>query len=147
MDQLNTAQTLQAVGFDITAFEDAQSGSVTIKDPATGASTALVIELAGPEHPARRKDGFARARRMRQELMKSGKVQLDDPEEEEAENTAKLADYTLGWSGLVSGGTPVTFTRAAALQLYSDPKRRWLRDQVSVALEQRERFIKRSDSN
>lgn len=147
MENLNTAQTLQAVGFDITAFEDVQSGTVTIKDPETGAPTSLVIELAGPEHPARKRDAFNKARRMRQEIMKTGKVQLDDPEEEDADVTDKLASYTLGWTGLLSGGQPVAFSGQAALQLYGDPKRRWLRDQVKAALEERERFIKRSASN
>lgn len=147
MDQLNTAQQLQAVGFDVTAFEDVQTGTVSIKDPETGAATGLVIELAGPEHPTRKRDSFNKARRARQELMKTGKVQLGDPEEEDAEVTDKLAEYTLGWTGLLSGGKPVEFSRQAALQLYGDPKRRWLREQVKVALEERERFIKRSASN
>lgn len=138
---LTIAQQLIAVGFDISAYEDAHSGMVIIKDPMTGAPTPLAIELAGPEHPARRKDDFNRARRMRQDIMKTGKVQLDDPEEEEEAKTQKLAEYSL--SATVNG-QPVPFSREQALALYSDPKRRWLRAQVATALDERERFIKRS---
>ncbi len=143
----NAAVQLMAANFDITSFEDVQSASVVIKDPSTGAPTPFVVELAGPEHPFRKKDDFNRARRMRQDLMKSGKVQLADPEEEDAEVTDRLADYTLGWQGLSVAGQMIEFSREAAIKLYSDPKRRWLRDQVKAALEERERFIKRSAAN
>lgn len=135
---------IASLGFDIADYEDVSSGSVTIKDPLTGAPTPLVIELAGPEHPLRRRDAMNRARRIRNDIMRNGKVQLDDPEEQEQDDTEKLAAYTLGWSGLTSGGQPVPFSKAAALQLYADPRRRWLRDQVRAALDERERFIKRS---
>ena len=145
MDNLNTAESLQAVGFNPKAYKDAQSGTVTIKDPETGAPTPLVIELAGPEHPSRKRDSFQKQRRMRQELAKSGKVAFDDPEEEDAENAERLASYTLGWRGMLGADSqPVAFSRDAALRLYRDPELRWLRDQVSVALDERERFIKRS---
>lgn len=138
---LTIAQQLQAVGFDISAYEDVQTGTVIIRDPLTNAPTPLAIELAGPEHPKRRKDDFNRARRLRQDIMKTGKVQLDDPEEEELAKTEKLADYTIGWT---VNGQAMPFSREAALALYSDPKRRWLRSQVATALDERERFIKRS---
>jgi hypothetical protein len=142
-----TMATALPASFDIAGFEDVQSGTVAIRDPLTGAPTALVIEIAGPEHPLRRRDSFDRQRRVRQDIMKSGKVQLDDPEEEEQEQIDKIARYTLGWSGLTIGGQAVPYSRQAAQQLYSDPKRRWLRDQVRAALDERERFIKRSASN
>lgn len=141
---INAATQLAAANFDISGFEDVQSAELAIKDPNTGAPTPLVLTLAGPEHPARKRDDFARARRMRQDLMKTGKVQLADPEEEEADATDKIADYTLGWRGLVINGQAVEYSRAAAVALYSDPKCRWLRDQVKAALDERERFIKRS---
>lgn len=144
MENLNAAQQLQAVGFDVSSYTDVHTGAVTIKNPETGAPTPLVIELAGPEHPTRKRDAFNKARRARQDMMKTGKVQLGDPEEEDAEVTEKLAEYTLGWTGLVIGGQPVQYSRQAALQLYGDPKLRWLRAQVKAALEETERFIKRS---
>lgn len=145
MNQLNTAETLVAVGFNPKAYKDATSGTVTIKDPETGAPTALVIELAGPEHPNRKRDTFQKQRRMRQELAKSGKVSFDDPEEEDSENAERLASYTLGWRGMLNdAGQAVPFSREAALAVYRDPELRWLRDQVSIALDERERFIKRS---
>ena len=143
----NVAMQLIANGFDIANFEDVHSAEVFIRDPETGAPTTLVIELAGPEHPARKRDAFARARKVRNELMKTGKMQLDDPEAEDAADTARLVDWTLGWRGLVSAGQSVTFGRDVAERLYSNPKYRWLRDQVKAAADERERFIKRSAVN
>jgi hypothetical protein len=145
MDQLNTAQTLRATGFNPKAYKDGQSGFVTIKDPEAGAPTAPVIELAGPEHPHRKRETFNKQRRLRQDLAKSGKVQFDDSEEEDAEKADCLATYTLGWRGMLNdAGQAEPFSREAALAVYRDPELRWLRDQVSVAFDERERFVKRS---
>ena len=130
--------------FDVADYEDVTSADVTIKDPSTGAPTALVITLAGPEHPARKKLNFDKQRRMRAQLQKTGKLQLGDPEEDEAEELEQLAAFTLGWRGLRSGGADVAFSAEAARALYSSPKRRWLRDQVKAALDEREHFIRRS---
>lgn len=130
--------------FDVADYEDVTSADVTIKDPSTGAPTALVITLAGPEHPARKKLSFDKQRRMRAQLQKTGKLQLGDPEEDEAEELEQLAAFTLGWRGLRSGGADVPFSAEAARTLYASPKRRWLRDQVKAALDEREHFIRRS---
>ena len=46
---------------------------------------------------------------------------------------------TLGWTG---AATP--YTTDAARALYSDPKRRWLCDQVRQALDERELFMRSS---
>lgn len=130
--------------FDLADFETVVSADVTIKHPLTGAPTPIVITLAGPEHPARRKAAFTRARKMRADMMKTGKVQLGDPEEDEQDETDQLAAFTLGWKNLTSGGTTIVFTPATARTLYAEPKYRWLRDQVRTALDEREAFIKRS---
>jgi hypothetical protein len=130
--------------FDVAEYDDVPSADVRIKDPLTGAPTAVVITLAGPEHPLRRKMAMDRQRKMRSQLQRTGKVQLGDPAEDEAEETEMLADCTLGWSGISAGGQKLAHSRTAALQLYGDPKRQWLRAQVKTALDEREAFIKRS---
>lgn len=130
--------------FDIDAYEDVQAGDIQLKDPATGAPTGATITLAGPEHPARRKIDLDRQRRVRAALQKTGKLQLQDPEEDEADETDLLVACTLGWRGLALAGQELAFSREAAARLYTDPKRRWLRAQVVAALNEREAFIKRS---
>lgn len=136
MDTLNTAPGQTVEVFDIMAFEDLPSAEVRIKHPLSGAPTPILIMLAGPEHPQRKAREMARQRKMRAQLQRTGKVQLGDPEEDLIDETQELADCTLGWMGLA---TP--YSRAAAAQLYADPKRQWLRAQVRTALAERENFI------
>lgn len=128
----NTAAT-----FDFDAFEDVDRADVRIKDPMSGAPTPMVVTLAGPEHPDRQRLVFARQRRMRAALSKTGRVPVSDPEEDSAEQLEMLLASTLGWSG-----AQVAYSRDAARALYTDPKRRWLRDQVLEALERRELFTR-----
>lgn len=139
-----TKPTLDPAAFDLDAYEDVTQAEVTIKDPVTGAPTALVITIAGPEHPARRKIMFERQRRARRELQRTGKLPVSDPAEDEETENEVMAACTLAWRGLVRAGKPVECTPAAALALYQDPKRRWLRDQVKTAMDEREAFIRRS---
>lgn len=128
--------------FDFTAFEDTDRADVRIKDPTTGAPTAMVVTLAGPEHADRKRITFARQRRMRAALAKTGKLQVGDPEDDEADELDLLVICTLGWTG-----APVVFSTAEAKRLYADPKRRWLRDQVQAALNERELFTRSSAVN
>jgi hypothetical protein len=78
-------------------------------------------------------------------LQQTGKLQLADPEEEEGEEVDMLVACTLGWKGISVGGKALAYSAEAARSLYTDPKRRWLRDQIKAALNEREHFIKRSD--
>lgn len=129
---------------DLSDFQDVAASDVTIKHPTTGAPTQMVITIAGPEHPERKRQAFDRARKMRAQLQKTGKVQLADPVDDEADMTDQLVAFTLGWQGLQRAGQPVPYSTDAARALYTDGKLRWLRDQVVAALDEREAFIKRS---
>ena len=133
----------QPDSLDLDDFEDVISADVRIKHPETGAPTNVTITLAGPEHPARKRILFTRQRRVRSQLQKTGKLQLQDPEDDETDETDLLAACTLGWAGVVVAGQPVPYSTGAALALYENPKRRWLREQVKAALDERELFIKR----
>lgn len=126
-------------GFDPTAFEDTPTGKLVIKNPLTGAPTGMVITLAGPEHPDRKKRLFNRQRRLRAALAKTGKMPVTDPVDDAAEELDDLVAATLGWEGAV-----VPYSADVARTWYSDPKRRWLCDQVKTALEERELFTRSS---
>ena len=124
--------------FDFNSIEDVPSATTRIKDQG-GAPTSMVITLAGPEHPERKRRLFARQRRLRAALAKTGKMPMSDPEDDEADELDDLVASTLGWVGAA-----VPFSPAAARALYADPKRRWLRDQVLAALQERELFTRTS---
>lgn len=140
-------QQAPAEPFDIGDYMDTGSAEVPIRHPLTGARTSTVITLAGPEHPTSKRIAFDKQRRLRAGMQRTGKLQLGSPEEDEADELESLAARTLGWSNMIVKGQLVPFSRGAALEIYGDPQRRWLRDQVRAALDEREAFIGRSASN
>lgn len=124
---------------DILAFEDADSADLRIKHPVTGAPTTMVVQIAGPEHPLRRRLVLDRQRRLRAHLAKTGNMHISDPEDDAADDLELTVACTLGWRGAAQPYTP-----AAARELYADPKRRWLRDQVQAGLQDRALFMRSS---
>jgi len=131
-------QDTPAEELDILAFEDADSADLRIKHPVTGAPTAMVVQIAGPEHPLRRRLVLDRQRRLRAHLAKTGNMH-SDPEDDAADDLELTVACTLGWRGAAQPYTP-----AAARALYADPKRRWLRDQVQAGLQDRALFMRSS---
>lgn len=131
-------------GFNLKSIRQEFSAKVAIKD-IDGNPTGVVFELAGPQHPERKRITFALARRGQQRFNKTGRAEMLDPEELELLKAEHLAAYTLGWTGYVDeSGGPVAFSKAAALALYQDPEMAWLVDQLDSALGDKELFIKRS---
>lgn len=130
-------------GFNLRSIEQATSAEVAIKQP-DGTPTGVVIEIAGPEHPERKRIKWALERKALSRYQKTGKVEMPDPEEAEASKHENLATYTLGWKGYSVDGVDVPFSKSAALDLYRDPKMAWLVDQIEAALGDKELFIKRS---
>lgn len=128
-----------AEALDILAFEDADSADLRIKHPVTGAPTAMVVQIAGPEHPLRRRLVLDRQRRLRAHLAKTGNMHISDPEDDAADDLELTVACTLGWRGAAQPYSP-----AAARALYADPKRRWLRDQVQAGLQDRALFMRSS---
>lgn len=127
---------------DLDDFEDSHVGEYAIKNPETGKKTNFVVLLAGPEHPIRKKQEHSRLRKLRQEAAKTGKIQFDDPADEDRETTMKLVDCILGWSNARIGGQFVEFSKDAAYKLLFDRKKRWLRKQLIEALDSSDLFIK-----
>lgn len=124
--------------FDPFSIEDVTTGTLRVRD-AAGAPTSWVITLAGPEHADRKRRLFARQRRLRAVLAKTGKLPTSDPEDDEAEALDDLVACTLGWEG---GAVP--YSPGRARELYADARLGWLRHQVRQALEERERFMRTS---
>ena len=127
---------------NLDAFEDVERADVRIKDPTTSAPTPMVVTLAGPEHPDRKRLSYAKSRRLRAALAKTGKLPTTDAEDDDADELELLGACTLAWVG-----ASVPYSRDAARKLYADPKRRWLRDQVAAALNERELFTQASAGN
>jgi hypothetical protein len=129
---------------DLDQFEDMPSATVVLKNPATGAPTAATIELLGPEHPARKKIQMDRARKMRADFQRTGKLTVSDPLEDIDTETDFLVACTTGWSGITKGGAALAYSSDAARALYTDAKRQWVRVQVRKAVDEADRFISSS---
>lgn len=129
--------------FDLDDFEDLQTATVVLKNPVTGEPTSSTIEIVGPEHPTRQGIVMARARRIRAEFQKTGKVPVSDPVEDVEADTDLLVSSVTGWN-LTQGGKPLEFSAAAARALFTDPRKQWVRVQVRKALDEAERFIRNS---
>ena len=129
---------------DLDQFEDVQTATVALKNPATGAPTAATVDIVGPEHPTRKQIQMDRARKIRAQFQRTGKVEVSDPLDDIDDETDFLASCVTGWSGLVSGGQALAFSPAAVRTLMTDPKRQWVRAQIKKALDEAERFIKNS---
>jgi diadenosine tetraphosphatase ApaH/serine/threonine PP2A family protein phosphatase len=136
-------QTNELPDFDLADYVDVTSARVMLKDPKTGATTRRFIDVAGPEHPDRKRLIFATQRRMRMALAKTGKLQVGDPEDDAADQIDMLVASTLGWN-LKFRGQDLPFSKEAARALYNDPERLYVREQVQAALNERELFTRSS---
>jgi hypothetical protein len=142
---MNPAQTLLA-GLGLSA-RDVLTASFEVKDPLTNKGTGLFIELAGPEHPERKRLSLEAQREARAAMEKqaseTGRLVpvLKDPEENLAESLEMLVAATLNWYR--KDGKPVTpFSKNAARTLYVDPESQWLVRQVANRVGDLNLFIK-----
>ena len=132
-------------GFNLKSIRQVASAKIQVKDPATGDPTGVIFEMAGPEHPDRKRITFAQSRKFLRSYAKTGRAEMPEPEDAESQKKENLAAFTLGWSGLIDdAGAPVVFSKAAALELYNNPEMGWLVDQLDSALGEKELFITRS---
>jgi hypothetical protein len=127
--------------FDISTITDASTACVELKHPITGASLGAIITLAGPENAARKAIEFAKQRKVRAAIQKTGKLELSDPADDELDLVEKLAACTVGWSGISDAGKEIEFTKSAAEKLYGTEGLGWMRAQLATAMDERERFI------
>lgn len=131
-------------GFNLKSIKQVSSANVQIKDP-NGEPTGVVFEMAGPEHPDRKRITFAQSRKFMKSYAKTGRPELPEPEDAEEQKRENLAAFTLGWTGFAGeDGKPLAFSKQAAKDLYLDPEMAWLVDQLDAALGDKELFITRS---
>ena len=132
-------------GFNLKSIRQVASAKIQVNDPATGDPTGVIFEMAGPEHPDRKRITFAQSRKFLRSYAKTGRAEMPEPEDAESQKKENLAAFTLGWTGLIDdAGAPVVFSKAAALELYNNPEMGWLVDQLDSALGEKELFITRS---
>lgn len=132
-------------GFNLKSIKQVFSAEIQIKDP-NGEPLGVTFEMAGPEHPERKRITFAQNRKFLKEYQKSGgKPVVQEPEDLEAQKLDNLAAFTLGWKGLLDeNGLEIPFSKQTALDMYRDPEMAWLVDQLDTKLSDKELFIKRS---
>jgi hypothetical protein len=126
-------------GFDLATLEDIAEAEIQLKR-----DTQLLpiwVTMAGPEHPKRKAFVFAKQRRLRQQLAKTGKMEFQDPAEDEQDEVELLASCVLGWRGVLWKGQPVECTKANVLAHLSNPKLAWFRRAIKSAFEDNEAFI------
>lgn len=141
----NPAQQLMASLF---SFEDVSTTEYKLVAP-NEKIVLGVFELAGPEHAGRKASDQARMRRARAEMAKTGNLYAAladrDPDEEEAEATEYVIASVVGWRDVVGpDGQPFVYSKENARALFTNPKLRWARNKITEALNERDRFIKRS---
>jgi len=107
---------------DLDSFDSTPTGVLALLNPATQAPTTSTITFASPENPIRKKLDFARQRKMRNDMQKTGKIQFADPADELEDETDYLVACTVDWN-LTQGGENLSLTPDAARKLYTDPKK------------------------
>ncbi len=142
---LNTAQPSGLLNklvssLDIDAFDDAPTGKLFLVNPKTKEKTNTFIELASPEHESRKRIDLARTRRLRAEFAANGKLETRDPLEDIEEETDYLVASCVGWN-VTRARQPVDFNEANVRALLTDPKKQWVRAQVSAGISKTELFI------
>ena len=133
--------------FKIGSIRDADSAEVVVKNPHTSLPL-FTVTLAGPEHPKRKAIVFAKQRRMRQALQRTGKIEFSDPVDEEQENIDMLVACTLDWSKDIVDGDdnkPLSCTAENVRKFYTAEGHGWIRSFLMKALDENDRFIKSSE--
>lgn len=130
------------MGFDLKSIKTVQTFDYEVKDE-QGNPTGVIFTLAGPNHPIRKAAQMAANRKLIASARKTGRVELPDPEDAEAQRVKDLTAFTLGWRGYADENGEVAFTPEAAAALYGDPELLWLSNQIDAALGEQDRFTKR----
>jgi len=132
------------MSFNLKSIKTLEVFEVEIKDD-EGNATGVFFTLASPNHPIRKQMQLSINRKLIAHANKTGKVELPDPEDAEADKIKNLAQSTLGWRGYVNDeGEDVPFSLQAATDLYKAPEMSWLVDQIDNALVDKALFTKRS---
>lgn len=143
-----TADANPEAVFDIDSIQDLDTAEIELLNPKTRQGTGAFITLAGPEHPDRKAQTFNMIRKARADMARAAAArrgavrQPDDPEDDLRDSITMLASITLGWRGISQGGKPIAFSKQAALDLYTDPKRQWIVRQLMADMNAIDVFTK-----
>ena len=122
---------------EIKIADKSEEGEVlTVLHPVTYTETDIKIRLAGSDSAKYRNKIKKIAEKDKGK--RKNNFNLDAAERQGAEI---LAACTLDWEGIQRGGVDIPFTYENAVELYSDPNLRWLREQVDEFIADRTNFF------
>ena len=79
-------------GFNLKSIRQVASAKIQVKDPATGDPTGVIFEMAGPEHPDRKRITFAQSRKFLRSYAKTGRAEMPEPEDAESQKKENLTE-------------------------------------------------------
>lgn len=117
--------------------EKSEEGEIlTILHPVSFEETDIKIKLAGMDSARYRNKVKQIAEK--EKVRKKTNIDFDGIEKRGAEI---LAACTIDWKGIQRGGDTIPFSYENAVELYSDPNLRWLREQVDEFIANRANFF------
>lgn len=123
---------------EIKIAEKSEEGEIlTILHPVTYEETDIKIKLSGTDS-ARYRNKIKQIAEREKGKKKNNGIDIDAIDKRGSEI---LASCTLDWKGIQRGGVDVPFTYENAVELYSDPNLRWLREQVDEFMSNRANFF------
>lgn len=122
---------------------DAEAGfDVHLRHPQTDAPIGTIIRVMGSDSEAYQEKDREHQRERLERLARTGAVTPPTEEEKEHQAADLLAAVTVSWTDLIIRGKPQEFSKANALALYADSRRRWIREQVDAAVHRRANFLR-----
>lgn len=111
-------------------------GKLNIKLP-NGQDTGIVFDVVGEDSAEYRKGAKVVAQMFYTEERPS-------PDAHEKANNELFAGCVVGWTGLEQAGKPIPYTAEKALELLSNPKLTYIRQQVEEFVQKRTEFFRPS---
>lgn len=134
------------MGFDINSVQLPDTVRVELVHPGTGQPVGAAVIVAGFAHPktleAKRLGLDRVAREITMTARKRQKMDTEAGQRLEEATTEALIIRTLAFEGLERNGSPLEATPENIRELYTDPKTRWIMDQIGEVLAEREELFK-----
>jgi len=133
--------------FRLGDIETVEQVEIELRNPRTGAPLGVRISLAGPAHPLHQAKVLERSRRMMLAAALEGKEKAMERGLDEAQQArVELAiACVINWRGLANGdGHELPWSPQKAADVLMDKRNHWILEQISDALNDRDRFTKDS---
>ncbi|MDR2945992.1 MAG: hypothetical protein LBV79_04525 [Candidatus Adiutrix sp.] len=127
------------MSFDLADFTQSLADSAWLKilNPKDNSDTGLRFHLAGPDSEIyRRAESAARNKSLARQT--KTKLTAEMVDEQVLEH---LLAVTIGWEGLVYNGQPLEFTSDNLRHIYTEPRLRFIREQVEAFVSDRQNFF------